>query len=145
MLLLRESLSCDTITRLLARITTKPLLLLTSLIVCLHASQVARLNKESMSNRDYFRAWDKFDVEKQIEDLDAEDEEEKIKAKEAREGARAREEKSRARREREMEELRGKMKFNDLTEKERKWMSQREKVRRSESKCDELISMFGIQ
>ena len=90
-----------------------------------------RLNKESMSNRDYFRAWDKFDVEKEIESLEAEDEEEKIKAKQAREGARAREEKSRARREREMEELRDKMKFDDMSDNERKFMSQREKVRRS--------------
>lgn len=43
-----------------------------------------RLNKESMSNRDYFRAWDKFDVNDELDALDAEDEVERMRAQEAR-------------------------------------------------------------
>ncbi|GMI17619.1 hypothetical protein TrLO_g4440 [Triparma laevis f. longispina] len=91
-----------------------------------------RLNKESMTNRDYFRAWDKFDVEKEIESLDAEDEAARIKAKEAREGAKAREEKNRRRREQEINDLRDKLNFDNMSIKERKWMSQREKNKGNE-------------
>jgi len=85
-----------------------------------------------MTNRDYFRAWDKFDVEKEIEELDAEDEAAAIKAKEAREGAKAREEKNRRRREKEMNDLRDKLNFDNMSTKERKWMSQREKNKGNE-------------
>ena len=37
-----------------------------------------------MSNRDYFRAWDKFDVNDELDALDAEDEVERMRAQEAR-------------------------------------------------------------
>ena len=82
-----------------------------------------RLNKESMSNRDYFRAWDKFDVDAEIESLDAEEQAKAIQAKEAREGARVRDEKNRERREKEMYELRTTLNFTNRSEKEREWSS----------------------
>jgi len=91
-----------------------------------------RLNKESMSNRDYFRAWDKFDVDAEENALDEEEKEENDRAQKARVEARRKEEKNRARRQKEMAELRDKLNFDSMSEKERSWMAQREKNKGNE-------------
>ena len=96
------------------------------------AAAPPRLNKETMSNREYFRAWDKFDVEKEVEAIDKEEEAAQTRAREAREGARAREEKNRLRRAEELASLRSRLNFSSMSPKEREWMSSREKNKGNE-------------
>mmetsp|Transcript_19069 Transcript_19069/g.39713 ORF Transcript_19069/g.39713 Transcript_19069/m.39713 type:complete len:1022 (-) Transcript_19069:75-3140(-) len=91
-----------------------------------------RLNKESMSNRDYFRAWDKFDVEAEEKALEEAEQEGDERAQQARYEARRKEEKNRIRRQKEMAKLRDSLNFDSMSEKERTWMAQREKNKGNE-------------
>jgi len=93
---------------------------------------VQRLNKESMSNRDYFRAWDAFDVEAAEAALDENDEKAKQDALNRRKKMEELKEKNRQRRLAEIEALREKMNYDEMSDVDRKYTSLREKNKGNE-------------
>ena len=85
-----------------------------------------RISKEKLSNRDYFRAWDKFDFEAAEKSVD----EEESKAQSLSQQNEDRDSKEMKRRQISAENttsLREKLKYNSLSESEKEFMARREK------------------
>jgi len=91
-----------------------------------------RLNKESMSNRDYFRAWDAFDVDEEEKALDEADATKAAEIKERKQRMAELAEKNRQRRLAEIEDLREKMSYDNMSEADRKYTALREKNKGNE-------------
>lgn len=98
-------------------------------------SQKSRLCKEKMSNRDYFRAWDKIDIESLENEIDGEDKEivEEPVLRDKKTDVQEKKLQKRLEKERqELQSLRQKINTNSLTKSERVFMANIEKCKGNE-------------
>lgn len=113
-----------------------------------------RISKESLSNRDYFRAWDKFDYEAAEKDVDADEDDDEAEAEAEVEGENQNHgkkektvlkgtplqdaklrmvlDKQATRTTLQLDEMRKQMNYHSLSETERKFMASREKCKGNE-------------